>query len=178
MIGRRDSVSYNVAMTNTAAALHPTVEEFLRNHSLIYKVFECDPDFADTAAFCAKYGFAESQSANTIIVAGKGDPTPYCACVILATTKVDVNRKVIKLLKVKKASFASGDQTVALTGMQIGGVTPFGLPSIPIYVDQAVMNVGEAILGGGNRSAKVLLAPNELLKIPHVEVIEALAAAK
>ncbi|HEY9733308.1 MAG TPA: YbaK/EbsC family protein [Drouetiella sp.] len=165
-------------MTNTATSLHPTVEEFLLKFGLIYKVFECDPDFADTAQFCEKYGFSEGHSANTIVVAGKADPLKLCACVILATTKVDVNRKVCKLLSVKKGSFASGDQTKELTGMQIGGVTPFGLPDIPIYVDAAVMNVSEAILGGGNRSTKVLLDPKELLKIPHVEVIDGLAVAK
>jgi prolyl-tRNA editing enzyme YbaK/EbsC (Cys-tRNA(Pro) deacylase) len=165
-------------MTNTAATLHPTVEEFLKQYSLEYKIFECDPDFADTAAFCAKYGFAESQSANTIIVAGKAQPTAFCACVLLATTKVDVNRKAIKLLGVKKASFATGEQTVELTGMQIGGVTPFGLPDIPIYVDAAVMEQTEVILGGGNRSTKVLMHPHQLLKIPHAEAIEGLAVLK
>lgn len=165
-------------MTNTAAALHPTVEEFLQKFGLVYKIFECDPDFADTAQFCEKYNFSEGQSANTIVVAGKADPLKFCACVILATTKVDVNRKVCKLLGVKKGSFATGDQTKKLTGMQIGGVTPFGLPDIPIYIDSAVLAVAEAILGGGNRSTKVLLEPRELLKIPHVEVIESLGIPK
>jgi prolyl-tRNA editing enzyme YbaK/EbsC (Cys-tRNA(Pro) deacylase) len=165
-------------MTNTAATLHPTVEEFLHKFGLVYKIFECDPDFADTAQFCEKYGYAEGQSANTIVVAGKADPIKFCACVILATTKVDVNRKVCKLLTVKKGSFASGDQTKELTGMQIGGVTPFGLPDIPIYVDAAVMGNSEVVLGGGNRSTKVLMHPQELLKIPNVEVIEALAIPK
>lgn len=167
-----------MTMTNTAAALHPTVEEFLQKFGLVYKIFECDPDFADTALFCEKYGFSEGQSANTIVVAGKADPLKFCACVILATTKVDVNRKVCKLLGVKKGSFATGDQTKELTGMQIGGVTPFGLPDIPIYIDSAVLAVSEAILGGGNRSTKVLLDPRELLKIPHVEVIESLGIPK
>ena len=168
-------MSYNVAMTNTAATLHPTVEEFLHKFALLYKIFSCDPDFADTAPFCEKYGFAEGQTANTIVVAGKADPIKFGACVILATTKVDVNKKACALLGVKKASFASGDQTKELTGMQIGGVTPFGLPDIPIYIDAAVMQNSEIVLGGGNRSSKVLLDPNELLKMPNVEVIEGLA---
>ena len=79
------------------------------------------------------------------------------------------------MLGVKKASFASGDQTKELTGMQIGGVTPFGLPDIPIYVDAAVMLNSEIVLGGGNRSTKVLLDPKELLKMPNVEAVKSLA---
>ncbi len=165
-------------MTNTASALHPTVQEYLDKLGLIYKIFPCDPDFADTAQFCEKYGFAEGQSANTIVVAGKADPIKYCACVVLATTKADVNKKVTAQLGVKKASFASGDQTKELTGMQIGGVTPFGLPDIPIYIDAAVMQNSEIVLGGGNRSSKVLLDPQELRKIPGVEVVDGLAALK
>lgn len=165
-------------MTNTASTLHPTVQEFLDKLGLVYEIFQCDPDFADTAQFCEKYGFAEGQSANTIVVAGKADPTKFCACVVLATTKADVNKKVTAQLGVKKASFASGDQTQELTGMQIGGVTPFGLPDIPIYVDAAVMANTEIVLGGGNRSTKVLLHPQELLKIPQVEVVDGLAVLK
>lgn len=162
-------------MTNTAPLLHPTVDGFLQKHDIVYKIFSCDPDFADTAPFCEKYGFAEGQTANTIVVAGKAQPIKFAACVILATTKADVNKKVCQLLGVKKASFASGDQTKELTGMQIGGVTPFGLPDMPIYVDAAVMLNSEIVLGGGNRSTKVLLDPNELLKMPNVEAVEGLA---
>ncbi len=33
-------------------------------------------------------------------------------------------------------------------------------------------------MGGGNRSSKLLLNPQELLKLPHVEVIEGLAKPK
>ncbi len=171
-------VRYNCAMTNTASLLHPTVEEFLQKYALVYKIFSCDPDFADTAPFCEKYGFAEGQTANTIVVAGKALPIKFGACVILAATKVDVNKKACQLLGVKKASFASGDQTKELTGMQIGGVTPFGLPDIPIYIDAKVMSNSEIVLGGGNRSTKVLLDPKELLKMPNVEVIEGLAVPR
>ena len=40
----------------------------------------------------------------------------------------------------KKASFADAQQTTALTGMAIGGVTVFGLPNeMPIWVDARVM---------------------------------------
>jgi prolyl-tRNA editing enzyme YbaK/EbsC (Cys-tRNA(Pro) deacylase) len=165
-------------MTNISTSLHPSVQEFLQNHNIVYRIFDCDPDFADTAPFCEKYGFAEGQTANTIVVAGKAQPIKFCACVILATTKVDVNKKACQLLGVKKASFASGDQTKELTGMQIGGVTPFGLPDVPIYIDAAVMENAEIVLGGGNRSSKVLLDPKELLKMPHVEVIDSLAVLR
>ena len=105
-----------------------------------YELFACDPDLADTAAFCAAYGFAMQDSANTIVVIGKSDPPVYAACVVLATHRLDVNRVIKQRLGTRKASFASQDETSALTGMAIGGVTAFGLPDgLPLWVDAAVM---------------------------------------
>ena len=42
-----------------------------------YELFPCDPALADTAAFCDAYGFAPEDSANTIIVVGKGAEPVY-----------------------------------------------------------------------------------------------------
>ncbi len=173
------TLAYNGGMPETAAELLPSVQTALAQHGIIYKVFVCDPDLADTAAFCEAYGFTPGQSANTIIVAGKADPAVYACCVVLATTRLDVNKKVCQLLGVKKASFASGEQTVALTGMQIGGVVAFGVPDeVPLYIDASVMENEEIVMGGGNRSSKLLLNPRELLKMPHAEVIEGLAKTR
>lgn len=159
--------------------LHDQVATALASHQLEYSVFACDPDFADTALFCEKYGFQLGQSANAIIVATKVEPIRYACCIVLANTKLDVNRTVAKLLEAKKVSFATAEQTMTLTGMQIGGVTPFGLSDIPLYVDAAVMaSALEVILGGGNRSTKVVLKPDQLLKLPNVQVIDGLAIAK
>ena len=136
----------------------------------------CDPELADTAQFCAAYGIAPEDSANTIVVIGKSDPPAYVACVVLATTRLDVNNAVRRRLEVRKASFASGDQTRELTGMLIGGVTAFGLPrDMRVWVDARVMERPEIILGGGSRSCKLRCKPAEILKNPMVEVVPALA---
>ena len=100
-----------------------------------YEVVPCDPALADTAAFCAAYGYALADSANTILVVGKGDPPRYAACVVLATTRLDVNHSVRQRFGGRRASFASPEETRAITGMELGGVTVFGLPAdLPIWV--------------------------------------------
>ncbi len=140
-----------------------------------HDLFACDPALADTAAFCAAYGFALEDSANTIVVIGKGNPPIFAACVVLATHRLDVNR-VVKQRLGRKSSFASPEETQALTGMAIGGVTVFGLPpDLPIWVDAAVMERPRIVLGGGSRSWKVLGPPSILLTLPNVEVVEGLA---
>lgn len=141
-----------------------------------YELFPCDPSLADTAAFCAAYGFDPEDSANTIVVIGKTDPPRFAACVTLAPYRLDVNRTVRDRLGTRKASFAPAEQTAALTGMQIGGVTVFGLPpDLPIWVDARVMARDRIVLGGGSRSWKVIAAPSILSGLPNVEIVEGLA---
>ena len=132
-----------------------------------FELFACDPALADTAQFCAAYGFALEDSANTIVVVGKAQPRRYAACVVLAPHRLDVNRAVKARLGTRKASFAGADETRELTGMAIGGVTPFGLPSdLPVWVDGAVMTRPRVVLGGGSRSWKVIAPPSILLALP------------
>jgi len=141
-----------------------------------YELFACDPALADTAAFCAAYGFALEDSANTIIVVGKSNPPVHAACVVLATHRLDVNRVVKEKLGTRKASFAAADQTREITGHEIGGVTVFGLPEgLPILVDAAVMQRERIVLGGGSRSWKVLAPPSILTTLPGLEIVEGLA---
>src|SRR5204862_3556443 len=110
------------------------VRQILTRLGVPHEVIPCDPELADTAAFCAAYGYPLEDSANTILVVGKSDPPRYAACVVLATTRLDVNRVVRQRLEVRRASFASPDETRALTGMELGGVTVFGLPTdLPIW---------------------------------------------
>jgi len=161
------------------ATLDPLVQRAMLSFDVAYEVLPCDPLMADTAAFCAHYGFAIEEAANTILVASrKVAPPRYAACVVLGTTRLDVNKKVSELLAVKRLSFADEKTTIDLTGMMIGGVTAFGLRGLPIYVDSAVMEQARVVMGGGNRSSKILLHPIELTKLPDVVVVEGLANPK
>jgi prolyl-tRNA editing enzyme YbaK/EbsC (Cys-tRNA(Pro) deacylase) len=140
-----------------------------------YELIEIDPAFADTAAFCEKYGYPVEQSCNTIVVASKKEPKKFVACVVLAHTRLDVNKRVTKLMGVAKASFASAEEMMALTGMEVGGVTPFSLPQgMPLYVDDRVMAADWIILGGGGRSLKIKTSPEVFRKLG-AEVVSGLA---
>jgi len=142
------------------------------------EVMRIDPDFADTAAFCEKYGVPLDHSGNTIIVASKKEPKKYGACLVLATTRLDVNHTVRRLLDVSRVSFATADETKDLTGMMIGGVTLLALPpGVPIYVDDRIMALDYVILGGGSRASKLKLPPDLLRRLPNLTVVPDLALA-
>ena len=148
----------------------------LQSLGVDYEIFEIDPDFADTAAFCEKYGFPMENSGNTIIVASKRGQKKHCACIVAATDRLDVNKRVKGLMEVSRASFAGADETMEITGMMIGGVTPFALPlDLPIYADAKLQTLDYLILGGGGRSTKLRLDPSELGKLPNLEFIDGLS---
>jgi prolyl-tRNA editing enzyme YbaK/EbsC (Cys-tRNA(Pro) deacylase) len=163
-------------LDNRMVSIDTTVLAQLDQLHVPYEIFPCDPALADTSNFCAAYGFKPEDSANTILVIGKSEPPVYAACVVLSTTRLDVNRAVRQRLGTRKASFAPAEDTRAITGMEIGGVTVFGLPAdLPIWIDARVVERDKIVLGGGSRSSKVIAAPEILLKLSNAEVVEGLA---
>ncbi len=142
-----------------------------------FQVAEIDPELADTAAFCERYGVPLEASANCVIIAAKrGGEVRQAACVILATTRADVNGVVRKRLDARKASFAPQENAVAASSMEYGGITPFGLPADwPVLVDQAVVAQPYVVVGSGVRRSKLIVPGTALAAIAQSEVIEGLA---
>ncbi len=129
-----------------------------------YDLIEIDPDLADTAAFCEAYGYPLETSGNCILVASKDDPPVMAACLVLATDRLDVNKRVRKKLGVRKLSFAPAELTREVTGMEIGGVTPFALPDeLPLWIDARIADLDRVIVGGGSRRLKLHVAPAALV---------------
>jgi prolyl-tRNA editing enzyme YbaK/EbsC (Cys-tRNA(Pro) deacylase) len=146
-------------------------------HAGTVLVAPIDPTLADTAAFCAEYGVPAEDSANCVVIAGKREgEARYAACVILATTRADVNNVVRRRIDTRKASFAPMDDAVALTSMEYGGITPIGLPGEwPILVDAAVLERDVVVIGSGLRRSKIALPAASLANLPNAEVIDGLA---
>ncbi len=131
------------------------------------ELIPCDPEHADTAAFCAHYGYPPERAANTIVVASRKEPKQYAACVVLATTRLDVNHAVRDQLGAAKCSFASAEEMRTLTGMAVGGVTAFGLPQgVPLFVDARVLDLDWVILGTGGRHGKIRVSPEVFRRVP------------
>jgi prolyl-tRNA editing enzyme YbaK/EbsC (Cys-tRNA(Pro) deacylase) len=139
-------------------------------------VAEIDPDLADTAAFCDRYEVPLEVSANCVVIGAKraGD-TRLAACLVLATSRADVNNLVRRHLGARKASFAAMDVAVAETGMEYGGITPLGLPEgWAVLVDRHVVEVGPVVVGSGVRRSKLCLPGEALARLPGAEVLDGL----
>ena len=170
-------------MPNSDRSLAESIEARVRNSlaraNIPYETIACRPDQADTAIFCEVFGIAPEASVNTILVASKPSqtkPKSHAACLVLANHRLDVNRTVRKEMGVRKCSFASFEESEAVTGMISGGITPFALPpEIPILIDARICGDDLVWLGGGSRSLKIGVAANDLARLPNARVVEGLA---
>jgi len=154
------------------------VREAVAGTMASFEIIECDPDLADTAAFCATYDVPLDRTANTIVLASKRPAGLYAAFVVLATTRLDVNGVARRLMDARKVSFASASAIDSVTGMITGGVTPFGIPDdVPVFIDSEVLNSPWVVLGGGTRDWKLKIDPSVFLSMPSCTVVEGLATA-
>ena len=161
-------------MTNDG--VQSKIRDFLDDSGVDYEIFPCDPALADTAVFCERYGHPLDKSVNTILVKAKTGGERFVACALLATTRLDVNKVVRKRLGARRVSFASAGETRALTGMELGGVTPISLPSgMELWIDARIAARDYVILGGGNRSSKIKVDPAIFGHTPDTSIVEDLA---
>lgn len=139
-------------------------------------VVEIDPAVSDTAVTQRQFQLPPDSLANCVVVAGKREGEErFAACVVLATTRADVNGLVKRHLDVRKASFLPMDRAVGLTGMEYGGITPIGLPADwPVLIDRTVVEGGTVVIGSGVRRSKILLPGPLLNSLPGVLVLESL----
>ena len=173
MIGKLETVP---ALTRLDLLAQPVAQALEAQQSDNVLVAEIDPDLADTAAFCEAYRVPLEISANCVVVAGKrAGEQRVAACVVLATTRADVNNVIRKRLDVRKASFLSMAEAVQATGMEYGGITPIGLPADwLILVDAAVVDIPYAIVGSGVRRSKIAIPGKVLASLLNAEVVEGL----
>ncbi len=159
-------------------ALRQQVVDALDEAGATYSTMDCDPDLADTAAFCDAYDIPLDQSANAIMLASKRPAGVHAMFLVLATTRLDVNRTGRDLMGVKRVSFAPPELTANITGMVMGGVTPFGRPAdLALFVDAAVMDHPWVIVGGGSRDMKVRVDPEVFSRMSNTTVVDGLATA-
>jgi prolyl-tRNA editing enzyme YbaK/EbsC (Cys-tRNA(Pro) deacylase) len=136
-------------------------------------VAEIDPQLADTAAFCERYGVALDRSANCVVLAARREGRAwFAACMILATARIDVNNAVKKHLGASKISFAPMDAATTASAMEYGGITPIGLPpEWPLLIDDAVIAAGDVVVGSGLRRSKLTLPATALARLPNAQVL-------
>ena len=139
-----------------------------------FELLDTDPAYSDSAVFCQVHGYPLEAAANALVLATKKAPKRFLLCIVLGTDRLDVNQRVRDAFG-ERLSFATVDEMHALTGMEVGAVTPFGFPEdVPIYIDTSVLERPWVIVGAGDRGAKLKLAPAAIAALPNARVIAGL----
>jgi prolyl-tRNA editing enzyme YbaK/EbsC (Cys-tRNA(Pro) deacylase) len=174
MIGRLETTP---ARDRTDLLATPVAEALAAGALPGAEVAAIEPEYADTEALSDAYDVPMEVSANCVIVTGRrGQLQRHAACVVLATTRVDVNNVVRRHLEARKASFASADFATEATGMEYGGITPVGVPGDwPVLVDTRVVESPVVVIGSGVRGSKLVVAGKALADLPGAAVIDGLA---
>lgn len=143
-------------------------------------VVEIDPQLSDTAGFCEHYQVRMEQAANCVVLEAKrGEKTWFAACVILGSTRADVNGLARRTLDARKVSFAPMEKAVVETAMEYGAITPVGLPeNWSILIDKAVADSEYVIIGSGIRKSKLAVPGSFLASLPNAQVLEGLGQLK
>ena len=139
-------------------------------------VVEIDPDVSDTARSQEAYELPPGTLANCVVVGGRREGSErLAACVVLFTSRADVNGVVRRRLDVRKASFLPMERALDLTGMEYGGINPIGLPEAwPILIDRRVVETDVVLTGSGVRKSKLLLPGHLLAQLPNAEIVDGL----
>jgi prolyl-tRNA editing enzyme YbaK/EbsC (Cys-tRNA(Pro) deacylase) len=141
-----------------------------------HEIVRIPPEEADTAVFCERHGHSLDVAANAIVVATRKEPRRFACCVVLGSRRLDANRRVRELLGGDKVSFASAEDMVSATGMEVGGVTPFCLPAdLPLFLCSEMLGRERVIVGTGGRTSKLLVDPRLLATLPNAVVVEGLS---
>lgn len=152
----------------------PTLKSLQQLDASNVQVAPIDEQDSDTAVFCQRYQMRLADGANCVVVeARRNQQVWYAACVALGSDRIDLNSTVRKHLGAKRVSLAAHELAAELTGMQSGGMTPFGMPSSwPILVDSAVVDAASLILGSGIRASKLLTDGATIAALPNAEIID------
>lgn len=165
----------SVPAASRTSLLAPAVLDALTVRGLLddVGVVEIDPGVSDTAATRERFGLDAATLANCVVVGGRREGAErIAACVVLSTTRADVNGTVRRLLDVRKASFLPMDRCRA----DRDGVRrdhPHGLPADwPVLVDARVGRADVVIVGSGVRRSKILVPGRLLAALPQARIVD------
>ncbi|RKX74151.1 MAG: YbaK/EbsC family protein [Spirochaetes bacterium] len=136
------------------------VKSVLENYGLMALEFEeGSTPTAEKAA--EKIGVAVGQIAKSILLKGKDDKYRM---VVLAGDKKISSSKIKKLTGVKH-SMTSAEETRRVTGFSPGGVCPFGVDNIEIFIDQSLEEYDKIYPAAGTDATGVPMTFEQLLAI-------------
>jgi prolyl-tRNA editing enzyme YbaK/EbsC (Cys-tRNA(Pro) deacylase) len=123
---------------------------------------EFEPGSTPTSPLAAgKLGVSVGQIAKSLLFLGKDGKLVMVVCA--GDRRVSNNR--LKELMGTKSRMATAEETEAATGFRPGGVCPFGVTTVPIYIDASLAAYDTVYPSCGNDASGVATTYRQLLAI-------------
>lgn len=143
-----------------SSALPPVVQDFLARHGLT--ALEFAPGTTPTSPLAAaQIGCEVGQIAKSLVFRDKKGG--FHMVVLAGDAKVSSGK--LKRLVGSDCSMASADETHAVTGFRVGGVCPFGVTGLPVYIDASLARYPTVYPAGGNDASGVPVTYERLLEV-------------
>ncbi len=136
------------------------VQKILDAHGLTSLVFE--PGSTPTVETAARMiGVQEGQIAKSILMRGKDGQ--FRLFVTAGNRKISSAK--LKTLTGVKQSMAAAEETLETTGFSPGGVCPFGVEGIEIFIDRSIADYDVVYPAAGDDASGVPITYEKLLEI-------------
>jgi prolyl-tRNA editing enzyme YbaK/EbsC (Cys-tRNA(Pro) deacylase) len=138
-----------------------SVREWLAVHAPELRLIEAHASTATVADAAAALGVEPARIAKTLSIHAGGDT-------FLLVTRGDarLNNGKAKAEFGARPRMLGPEETLALTGHEVGGVCPFGLTTeLPVYVDVSLRDFDIVYPAAGSRNSSVEVAPDRLFAL-------------
>ncbi len=146
--------------------------KLLEGKKVNYTVEIYPNDMRDAVAIAAKLNVSPAQVYKTLVVIR---PLPGKPMLVMLAADHQLNlKKLAKAVGEKKVRMATHAEAEALTGLQVGGISPLALlnKGFTMFIDTAVRSQSAIYVSAGQRGLQIKLAVSDLVKITRARYVE------
>jgi Cys-tRNA(Pro)/Cys-tRNA(Cys) deacylase len=141
-----------------------------------YETYTFPPDIHSATGVAEAVRLPPEQVYKTLVVL-RPEGKPMLA-IIRGDRELDL-KKVASAVGEKKVRMASHKEAEELTGLQVGGISALALLNRPfdVFIDRAATELSHLLVSAGKRGINLRLPVDDLIRITHARVIDAIQPA-
>lgn len=146
--------------------------KLLEGKKIAYKVETYPTDMRDAGEIAAKLGVSPAQVYKTLVVLR---PLPGKPMLVMIAADHHLNlKKLAKAVGEKKVRMATHADAEALTGLQVGGISPLALlnKGFAMFIDTAVQSQTHIYISAGQRGLQIKIAVSDLINTTRTRYLE------
>lgn len=142
--------------------------KFLEGKKVAYEVLAYPNTMRDAAEIAMLKGIPAGQVCKTLVVQPPaGDPRAKPMLVMVPADRQLDLKKLAKAIGTKKLKMATHTEAEALTGLQVGGISPLVLVNkgFAIYLDEGARPYSHIYISAAQKGLNLKVAVKDLLKV-------------